>query len=170
MKLPDAILNCYKKSEPETHERRTRLKKFAARAYKRKNRCEILVSIIAYGIDLVKDHPKPAKTLIGDLKAVLIGRNMTLCRGKGAYFAGQISGSEGFKMELRDPWNQIQHATAGLVIAFQYGRLAEILVKFLEHQPQDDKLYDVTFPLGNALSDSNLAELPEKVRKAIGDT
>ena len=156
-------------SARETHIRREKLKKFAIQDFKNKDRCEVLVALVQYGIELVQDLPKPSHTLVADLKAVLIGRNMTVCRGKGAYFAGNIIGSEGFKKELRDPWNQVQHAMAGIVIAFQYGRIAEIMVKFLETEPQDDKLYDKTFPLGRTLNDENYRNLPQKIRLAIGE-
>ena len=160
--------NCMKLVDSEAHKRRNNLKVFAIEEYKVSDRVEVLSAIIKFGITLVKDTSTPSKALIGDLKAVLIGRNMTICRGKGAYFAGNITGSEGFRKELQDPWNQIQHATAGIVIAFQYGKLAEIIVKILETEVQDDLLYDATFPLGDTLNDENYTELAEKLKKAIG--
>ena len=163
------FINCLKPSDPETDTRRKKLKSFAIRDFKNEDRCEILATITEFGIELVKDYSNPTQTLIADLKSVLIGRNMTICRGKGKYFAGNIEGSVGFKEELRDPWNQVQHATAGIVIAFQYGWLGEFFVKWLEKEPQDDKLYDVTYPLGRELNDKNYLELPQKIRIAIGE-
>lgn len=85
--------------------------------FKKSNRCQILVSITTYAVQLVNKLPNPAESLIGDLEAILIGANMTDCRGRGAYFAGNIAGASGFKRNLRDPYNQVQHTMAGIVIA-----------------------------------------------------
>jgi len=163
------FINCLKLTDTETDKRRNKLRSFTVQDFKNPNRAEVLATIATYGVDLVKDLPNPSSALIADLKAVLIGRNMTICRGKGAYFAGNIEGSAGFKDELKDPWNQVQHATAGIVIAFQYGWIGELFVKWLEREPQDDKLYDVTYPLGRELKDKNYSELPQKIRIAIGE-
>ena len=163
------FVNCMKLVDETTHQRRIVLKEFAIKEYNEINRAEVLAAIIAHSATLVKNTANPSKNLVADIKAVLIGRNMTVCRGKGAYFAGNIVGSEGFKKELQDPWNQVQHATAGIVIAFQYGKIAEVFVKLLEWEPQDNLLYDATFPLGEELNNENYTELSDKIRKAIGD-
>jgi len=161
------FIDCMKVSDSETHLRRMKLKDFAQKEFKETNRAIVLSAIVAFGVSLVQETNTPSQNLIKDLKAVLIGRNMTICRGNGAYFAGNIEGAEGFKKEYQDPWNQVQHATAGIVIAFQYGKIGEVFVKLLEGEPQDILLYEATFPLGDTLNDDNYTELPSKLIKAI---
>ena len=161
------FVNCLKLSDPETHLRRMKLKEFAKKEFEESNRAIVLTAIVEFGVSLVRETEKPSKNLISDIKAVLIGRNMTICRGKGAYFAGNIEGAEGFKNEYQDPWNQVQHAIAGIVIAYQYGKTGEVFVKLLEGELQDILLYEATFPLGDTLNDDNYTELPKKFFDAI---
>lgn len=61
----------------------------------------------------------------------------------------------------------MQHAAAGIVIAFQYEKTGEIFVKLLEREPQDVLLYEVTFPLGDALKNDNYIEFPKKIINAF---
>ncbi len=82
----------------------------------------------------------------------------------GAYFAGNISGSSGFKPNLRDPYNQVQHATAGIVIGYRYGWLGYQYAKWREVEPQDDRLYDATCPIGRSLN----GELTATLRDLFG--
>ena len=111
--------------------------------------------------------------LIDDLAAVLIGSSMRTGegRGKGPYFAGNIAGADGFKAELRDAWNQIQHATAGVVIGYKYGEPGEWFARLMEDEKQDDLLYEAACPVGGWLSNNpeDFLKLPEKIRRAIGD-
>lgn len=163
------MANCMQIAEPKTHTRRNLLKSFAIQKFKKSNRCQILVSIATRTVRLVNGLQNPADSLVGDLAAVLIGANMTNCRGKGPYFAGNIAGASGFKKNLRDPWNQVQHATAGIVIGYQYGWIGQQFVKWLEEEAQDDRLYDATCPIGRSLSDKNYFALPARIKSAIGD-
>jgi len=156
-------------AEPKTHYRRILLKSVAAREFKKSNRCQILVSVATRAVDLVSGMSNPADSLIGDLEAVLIGASMTSCRGRGPYFSGNILGASGFRKDLRDSWNQVQHATAGIVIGYRYGWVGQQFAKWLEEEPQDDRLYDVTCPIGRTLTDQNLFALPQRIRSAIGD-
>ena len=107
--------------------------------------------------------------MIDDIEAVLIGKNMREGRGHGQFFAGNVKGSKGFKPELRDQWNQVQHATAGIVIGYRYGWAGQQLAKWLEEEPQDDRLYDATCPIGRSLNNKNCLELPARIKSAIGD-
>ncbi len=115
------VSKCTQLAGVGTHDRRTLLKLFAIREFRRSNRCQILVSIATRAVQLVNGATNPADALIGDLEAVLIVANMTDCRGRGPYFAGNISGASGFKRNLRGPYNQVQHAVAGIVIGYRHG-------------------------------------------------
>jgi len=131
------------------------LKAFVIREFQKSNRCQILVSIVTRATQLVNGITNPADVLVGDLEAVLIGANMTDCRGRGPYFAGNVSGASGFKHNLRDPRNQVQHATAGVVIGYRYGWVGHKYAMLWETEPQDDRLYDATCPVGRLLNNKN---------------
>jgi hypothetical protein len=156
-------------ADPKTHTRRNVLKAFAIQEFKKSNRCQILVSVATRAVQLVNGTPDQVDALIGDLEAVIIGSNMTDCRGRGAYFAGNISGASGFKPNLRDPYNQVQHATAGVVIGYRYGWLGHQIAKWMEAEPQDDRLYDATCQIGRSLNNKNYFFLPMRIKSAIGD-
>lgn len=179
-------------------ERRLELKNFAMTLFKNEpNHCQVLVDIYAKATGLVRSitpiipvemgsmgQSRPtiyrwargsnvAAALIEDLTAVLIGSSLRTGegRGKGPHFAGNISGSDGFKSSLQDRWNQIQHATAGVVIGYRYGKPGEWFARFLEDETQDDLLYVAACPVGMWLSGNpeDYMKLPEKIRQAIGD-
>jgi len=147
--------NCMQLADPKTHRRRTLLKSFAVREFRKPNKCQILVSTVTHAVQLVGGIANPADTLIGDIEAVLVGANMTNCRGRGPYFAGNISGASGFKHNLRDPYNQVQHAIAGIVIGYRYGWVGHQYAVWRETEPQDDRLYNAVCPIGRSLSDKN---------------
>jgi len=148
----------------------TNLQRFAKREFrKNKNRCWILANVISEAAKAVAQSENPAENLMGLLEKVLIGEGMREGRGMGNCFAGNLRGSEGFRPELRDPFNQIQHAMAGVEIGYRYGRIGCALAKWQESEAQDIKLYDVTCPLGIGLNDKNYDRLAESVREAIGD-
>ena len=44
---------------------------------------------------------------------------------------------------------------------------AEQAVLFLEPEPQDDRLYETTFSLGNQLNDGNFKSLADKIKNEI---
>ena len=49
------------------------------------------------------------------------------------------------------------------MIAYRYSRPVQWLVKLIEDEPQDDRLYDATFPIGRELNDTNYKELARKL-------
>lgn len=168
------IGSCYKTADEKTHKRRMDLKSFVLNSRTENNRCKRLFAIVKHAVALVSSLPEnQADALIGDLEAVIIGANMTNCRGKGPYFADiahiNILGASGFKKELRDPYYQIQHAVAGIVIGYRGGWIAERVALWRESEEQDVLLYRATFPLGRELNDENLTGLPGRIKQAIGD-
>lgn len=165
----DNMVNCMQIADSKTHIRRFQLKSYAIQKFKMSNHCQILVSVATRAIHLVNGLNNPADTLVNDLEAVLIGSDMRHCRSKEPYFAGHILGSSGFKKELRDPYNQVQHATAGIVIGYRYGWIGQQFAKWLEEEAQDDRLYDATCLIGRSLNDNNYFALPARIKAAIGD-
>jgi outer membrane protein OmpA-like peptidoglycan-associated protein len=145
------------------------LKGYAILELKNPNRCDALAKIVSHAAFLVDREPSPAQSMIDDLQLVLIGDGLMFGRSSGQYFAGHAQGARGFKPEMRDEWNQIQHAMAGIVIGYRYIRPVQWYVRFQEDEPQDLELYDATFPLGRGLNDSNYKQLAHKLRHAIGD-
>ena len=77
------MANCMKIADSKTHTRRNLLKSFAIQEFNKSNRCQILVSLATRAIHLVNGLQNPADSLVDDLEAVLIGANMTDCRGRG---------------------------------------------------------------------------------------
>lgn len=165
----------HRNAERNRPHRRLKLQAFAQKQFKRVNQGQALVNIIAKAADLVKDLGDSsicATSMIDDLVAVLIGEGMTNeGRGRGTHFAGQVTGALGFKGHLRDPWNQIQHAMAGVAVGYRYGKLGEWFARWVEEEEQDDALYVAACPLGRWLSwnRKDFDKLAEKVRKAICD-
>ncbi len=150
-------------------ERRKRLKEFAQKEFKNENRCDALANIINKAVELVTGLEHPAHAMREDLKFVLIGENLTSRRGQGEYFAGDVKGANGFRRELRDSHNQMQHAMAGIYIGNRYGRVGCGYVMWREQEPQDDLLYEKTCPLGYSLSNENYEDLGGQLRDKIGD-
>lgn len=150
--------------------RRLELQGFAQKALGRSNKCAALHDIIAKAAELARDLKSPADVMIDDLMAVLIGDGMLGGRNQGKYFVGlnqAYLGSVGFKPELGDPYFQVQHAMAGIVIGYRQFRPVQWLVKWQEEEEQDDRLYDATFPLGRTLSDDNCATLADRFKAAV---
>ena len=168
--------NARKPEGKTTAQRRGELRRYAQTALAHPNQCQALVSIVSKAVELVDEVPNPACTLVEDLQYVLIGNDLREGRGKGAFFVGYKNkegkfywrGAKGFKKELQDRSHQIQHATAGIVIGYRYWLPVQWLVKWIEEEPQDDRLYDATFPLGRDLNDKNYKELAKNLQRAIG--
>jgi hypothetical protein len=151
-----------------TPARRTQLKQFADTQLRYdRNRAFALVNIVRKAAELVSGMTSPEIAMIDDLEQVMIGTNMTDGRGKGGFFVGNFLGATGFKPELRDDYNQVQHATAGIVIGFRHGPPGMWLAMWLEDEPQDDLLYEATCPLGWYLAPFNYGQLWDELRKAI---
>lgn len=154
--------------------RRTQLQNFARRKFALSNRCQILVNVVAKAAELVEPVPASLRTsaMIDDLEAVMIGTNMRGGRGSGPHFAGNISGADGFKSDLKDQWNQTQHAIAGLVIGYRHGKLGEWYARWRESEEQDDRLYIATCPIGRSLFwwPNEYKDVAEKLRQAVCDS
>lgn len=133
-------------------------------------RCGQLVYIVQRAIELNIGSENRTTDTMEDLKLVLIGEGLLGGRGKGTHFVGNFRGATGFKSELQDPYNQVQHAMAGLYIGYSYVLPLRWGVLWLEEEEQDDLLYKATFKIGKDLKDSNLSELPQKLSAAIGDS
>lgn len=157
------------KTKSSDNLRRINLRSYATKQFQNENRCDLLANIVNQASLFVMSEKNPASIMIDDIEAVLIGKNMREGRGHGQFFAGNVKGAKGFKPELRDQWNQVQHAAAGIVIGYKYGWLGYQFAKFREKEPQDDRLYDATCQLGRMLNDNNYFDLANKLRKAIGD-
>lgn len=156
----------------ERHLRRLALKKFAKTQLTLDNRCEALARIIDRSAVLVAGKSQPHNRMMEDLKLVLVGDSLLNGKGRseGTYFAGHAAGAKGFKQELRDDYNQIQHAMAGIYIGHEFLRPVQWMVWYLEDEEQDDRLYDATIPLGRDLDRKNYLTLGSRVREAIGDS
>ena len=153
----------------DTNKRRSELKNFARNELIGPNRCQAIVNIVNKAAEQVEGLKNPSRLMIDDLEKVLIGSDMLSSRGKGVYFVGNPRGAKGFKKNLRDTYNQIQHAMAGVVIGYRYGYIGQRFAMWVEEEPQDDELYKATCPLGRNLNDSNYNGLAERLRTAIGD-
>ena len=174
-----ALAELRKQQTKLNKKRRTKLQTFAKAKFKnskKKNKCAILIQVIEESIKLANTvgiaQANPAQAVIGDLKAVVIGDGYLIGRSKGPYLAGHTAGAIGFKPEMRDNYNQIQHAMAGLCIAFEHVRPLQWYVQWGEDEDQDKKLYEASFAVGNWLfwNPKQLKKLPVKMRAAIGDS
>lgn len=135
-----------------------------------KTDAEAFVAIVAHGVQLVSGLTNPAESLVGDLQAILIGQDMREGRSHGPHFIGHFRGASGFRPEFRDAGNQVQHAMAGIVIAYRYGTLGELYALWAEDEPQDLALYRATFPLGRTLTNKNYTSLPDRLWQTIKDS
>lgn len=124
-------------------ERRRQLRDFAGRSQLDQTKgssptltkSEALGNIINKAADLAGESGAPADTMISDVEQVLIGENLRSGRGKGTYFVGNYNGASGFRPDLMDNYNQVQHAAAGLVIGYRYGLPGQIYAKWKEEEP-----------------------------------
>lgn len=156
----------------QIHLRRIRLGKYMRAQSVNPNRGQILVNIIAFAADQVTGTAAPANMMMGDLFAVVIGRDMLGGRLQGQYMGPNIKGAAGFKPEYRDRHNQIQHAVAGLVLGDRIGVVGTSCAAFLEwcgDEPQDVALYWASYRASRNLSDENYRGLSAAVRREICD-
>jgi hypothetical protein len=155
--------------------RRTSLKAFAQAQMQQNNMGQAFLDVVRRAVALSRGTPSSdgvrTDVIIYDLKAVIIGTGMTEGRGKGPYFAGNFRGATGFKPEFQDPYNQVQHAMAGIVIGYDFGNIGEWIARAMEEEAQDDRLYMAACPIGNWLSWHNGGsdKLPGKILDAICD-
>ena len=167
--------------------RRAELQRYARVVLiKAPNKCEAMYDILLKAVSLAGRLRDAASAITDDLEAVMIGEDMLGGRGKGKHYCGSdkaYRGADGFKEELRygdpvaktgeDTGFQVQHAIAGLVIGFRHGAVVQAFVKQREAEPQDDRLYDATFPVGEWLRGAGseaIYDLPERMRRAVCKT
>lgn len=157
------------KRAKKKHKRRLTLYLLARGLLNSKNHVEALTSIVNFAAALVTSLDSPEEKMMEDLKLVLIGTGLTTRggRSKGRYFAGHFRGALGFKSQFVDENNQVQHAIAGVYIAFKYGFLGEQYTLFNEGQQQDILLYKVVFPLGRGLNEGNYNNLGNKLYNTL---
>jgi RHS repeat-associated protein len=163
------------------HERLSFLRKYSAstKHLLRNDDAYALKMIAEAAVTLTQGLKDQAKVVMNDLFRVVVGDGYTGdARGSGAYFAGNFKGSEGFRKELRDPYNQPQHAIGGLKLAFDYGALGEgaamagemLQWPFAGAQPQDIRLYGAVFPVAESLKNGgDLNSFPDNLYRAISD-
>jgi len=157
----------------QTHERRLALRAYVRSQMMNMNRGQILVDVTARAASLVRGTHAPARNMLSDLFAVLIGENMLDGRLGGVYFAGNMNGSAGFLPQYQDRYNQIQHAIAGVIIGARTGPFGSGTVLFMEalrRRWQDFGLYLETCWIGAWIDGSNYHELSEKLRLAVCDS
>ena len=134
--------------------------------------CEAFLTILQRAAVQVSGGKHPAVRMIDDLKAVLIGvglRDDNRNTGPYALEYGAFADS-GFKAEFKEGGgNQVQHATAGLVLGFS-GKLEGWIAQFIEDVEADDLLYDAALPLGDSLTDKNYATLHIRVKNALASS
>jgi hypothetical protein len=145
------------------------LQAYAQGALKGPDQCRALAATVEEAAQAVERSADPPGELIGLLKDTLIGKGLREGRSQGPCFAGGARGAAGFRPELRDPGDQIQHAAAGLYIGYHLGWFGCMLAVLQENEPQDIRLYRATCPLGRQLNRANYRELAEKLRQAIGE-
>lgn len=128
-----------------------------------RSRCDAFADIVREAALLVDKYPDsdwaPHERMLEDLKKVLVGNGFREGRGKGPYFVGNYRGASGFRPELRDPYNQIQHAMGGILFGYHHWAPLEWFVLWREHEPQDDILYERAFALGDSLDETNYGTL-----------
>jgi|GEM_PF-4221815 len=109
--------------------------------------------------------------MIDDLLHVVVGTGMMEGRGRGPFFAGNVFGASGFRAVFRDNFNQLQHAAAGLIIGYKYGKPGEWFARYREREPQDDLLYEVICPIGRWLyfNPERFREFAGRVAVALSD-
>lgn len=154
---------------------------------------QALVYIIGHAADLASDMNAPADHMMSYLQYVMVGTALNertqgqyfYCeRGDGGKLASYRFGDSGFKVKYKDASPQIEHAIGGLVLGYEYGRIAgfvlgygaetlEAYVDAFSGTEQDHladyQLYNATVPLGAALDDNNYVYLSNAVREGVGD-
>ena len=159
--------------------RRLQLRKYARQELSGPNKAQAFINIVTKAVDLVRRQSveRPATEVIEDIQQVLIGVDMRQGegRGTGPYYVenpnNEYGGASGFKPEFQpDLTFQVQHAAAGLVIGFKYGKPGEWWARAWEPEPQDDALYSATAPLGKWLAGVSIPyEIADPVTEFVLD-
>ncbi|MBK8253065.1 MAG: hypothetical protein IPK82_10390 [Polyangiaceae bacterium] len=171
MFLPDLSATGPSEEDIRTNVRRVTLRNFAIEQFKNADRAEALCNVVAKAAELVETESSPAHTMMGDLKAVIVGDGYLGFTGRysGKHYMGGVEGSEGFRPELQGAYNQHQHAIAGVLIGYNgwYAGYAVLGLDVASGESQDVALYKATIPLGIGLDDSNYKGLAKRLRCAI---
>ncbi len=112
----------------------------------------------------------PARVMILDLFAVIVGEDCFSGRLEGRHFGGVWNGSSGMLPQYQDRFYQMQHAFAGIWIGYAYsyiGQAGANVLELLERDPVDRALYNATIPLGRSLNDSTYSSLASELRATI---
>jgi hypothetical protein len=135
------------------------------------NKCQGFAELIELAVAFSAGQANQVETVVEDLKAVLIGDSLVTGHGRsqGPFFKGNSAGAKGFKPELRDNYDQVQHAMAGLYMGYRLPSPALSLVMGTDGEMQDAKLYGVMMGLGRGLTAERLHSLPAAVRRVMGD-
>jgi len=150
------------------------------------SKAQALVNIVGRAIELTAGDPRMfenrADMVMNDLLAVIVGDGFgEEERGTGRHYVGTDNqggdepffGDDGFKPEFRDARGyagfQVHHAVAGLVMAYRFGPGVEWGVELQESEPEDDRLYDATFSIGNWVSPERLDQLPQRIIDELCD-
>jgi GMP synthase PP-ATPase subunit len=152
--------------------RRLALKTFAEKAKQNVGAgkitdCQALVQIVESAASLVGGLKNQAAAMIDDLQLVLIGKGLLIGRNEGEFVVKNFH-AKGFKKEFVDKYNQVQHAMAGIVIGYKFRHLEGLVLK-LESEPQDIKLYNATFPLGEDLNKDNYMTLHKRIKNRLSE-
>jgi hypothetical protein len=113
--------------------------------------------------------------VLGDLQAVFVGNGLIFQRGQGTFWIGNdvsISGrrgATGFNSALVDRTDQVQHVIGGLIGGYKYSSFIEWLAQFREESAVDERLNELSFALGNSLSDANIDDLAAALRLSIAN-
>ncbi len=102
------------------------------------------------------------------MEQIFVG-NAIWDRNKGPCIVKNINGGTGFQQDLRDDFNQVQHAVGGILIGYNFGVFGCFVAMINEPSEQDDELYRRTCLLGAYLNNENLSQLSGKLRRSIGD-
>ncbi len=163
--------------------RRTLLKHHSVRALAYPNKAKALREILTWAARLVENELNPASTMMGDLKAVIIGEGFTdlTGRGEGRHYVGghvllkhrQQRGSEGFLPHYSDESFQVHHVVAALVLgripfAKYYAIFSERAEIHKELNPEEIEWWDIYVyqdfcPIGAETNDRNFRSLPDRV-------
>lgn len=128
--------------------RRRNLRLYTNKQLKNETRCDILPNIFNQAAVFVMGQKNPASSMIDDIEAVLIDKNIREAGEYGRFFANNLVSLNGFKSELGDQWNQVQQSAAGIIIGYKYGWI-----------------YNEMCQLGSALNDNNYFCLSNRIRK-----
>ena len=125
-----------------------------------KNQCDLFASTVSDIVLQAETDKKGRGWIMDQLKEVFVGDGVSRNqRSKGHCFGGRLNGATGFKTELKDTGNQVQHAVAGIWASYHFGSIGCWIMNARESagsDPQDLKLNEITCRLGKILNNGTL--------------